>query len=291
MRAAASLGMSNRRARSGAPYQAPTSGTGWWRKARSGRRNEQKFRSSNGLSRGRNPFRPTRTPSDRRQDQFGATQTGSDGGKSLFGLSRTSSDGGKNLSGRTQTGSGGRRRVIGEGKRGSFRGNFPSNTGEKEQTTGEEVDNSGRQWNHTRVSEIPLCRSEFLQDFCIEIGRRVQRGEFPSTPSMEAETREQEGEKLECLWTWVRTYYMTRVTMMLLENMTARIWVELCRRRTTADTGCPFLQTAESSPRPNWSEHSGIVGACPPGFVMRSHHFHFFARFGLTKARWKRMVF
>ncbi len=78
----------------------------------------------------------------------------------------------------------------------------------------------------TRKQTIPLCRAEFLQDFSIELGRRLKPIRYASK-SVIAETgnSEHEGQSLERLTVWIETYNYTRVTLALWEDQT--IWVNV----------------------------------------------------------------
>jgi hypothetical protein len=74
---------------------------------------------------------------------------------------------------------------------------------------------------------IPLCRSEWLQDASIELGR----GFAPSNPFRsfiaEVDTCQQEGEELEQLTIWASTWYGTVVNLTLWEDRTLWIGVKL----------------------------------------------------------------
>jgi hypothetical protein len=79
-----------------------------------------------------------------------------------------------------------------------------------------------------RKQIIPLCRSEFLQDFSIELGRRLKSiGHQSQAVLAEVRFVEQEGRELEALSVWIKTSVNTRATISLWENQTIWICVEL----------------------------------------------------------------
>jgi hypothetical protein len=80
----------------------------------------------------------------------------------------------------------------------------------------------------THDPQIPLCRSELLQDISIELGRRfAARHPFKSF-SAEVDTCEREGENLERLAVWASTYYGTEINLTLWEDGT--VWVSVILR-------------------------------------------------------------
>ncbi|MBN8248359.1 MAG: hypothetical protein J0L84_13070 [Verrucomicrobia bacterium] len=77
---------------------------------------------------------------------------------------------------------------------------------------------------------IPLCRSEWLQDVSIELGRR-----FASRPpfdwfAVNTDTGEHEGEQFERLSVWATTPYGTLVNLTLWDDRT--LWIGVRRVAT-----------------------------------------------------------
>lgn len=80
----------------------------------------------------------------------------------------------------------------------------------------------------TDDSKIPLCRSEWLQDVSIELGRRfATRHPFRSF-TVEVDTCEHQGEQLERLAVWASTMYGTLVNLTLWDDRT--VWVSVTLR-------------------------------------------------------------
>ena len=80
----------------------------------------------------------------------------------------------------------------------------------------------------TDGSKIPLCRSEWLQDATIELGRRFAvRHPFRSF-TVQVDTCDHNGEQLERLTVWASTYCGTLVNLTLWEDRT--IWVGVILR-------------------------------------------------------------
>ncbi len=75
--------------------------------------------------------------------------------------------------------------------------------------------------------EIPLCRSEWLQDASIELGRRfAARHPFRSF-TVEVDTCDHEGEHLERLTVWASTWYGTLINLTLWDDHTLWIGIRL----------------------------------------------------------------
>jgi hypothetical protein len=74
---------------------------------------------------------------------------------------------------------------------------------------------------------IPLCRSEWLQDVSIELGRRFASRHPFAFFAVEADTGEHEGEQLERLTVWAGTWYGTRVNLTLWDDHSLWIGVRL----------------------------------------------------------------
>ncbi|HWQ91760.1 MAG TPA: hypothetical protein VN673_08815 [Clostridia bacterium] len=72
---------------------------------------------------------------------------------------------------------------------------------------------------------IPLCRSEWLQDASIELGRRFAASHPFESFAAEVDTCEHEGEQLERLTIWASTWYGTLVNLTLWDDHT--IWVSV----------------------------------------------------------------
>lgn len=73
--------------------------------------------------------------------------------------------------------------------------------------------------------KIPLCRSEWLQDVSIELGRRFAiRHPFRSF-QVQLDTCEHDGEQLERMAVWASTWYGTLVNLTLWDDHT--FWVEV----------------------------------------------------------------
>jgi hypothetical protein len=75
----------------------------------------------------------------------------------------------------------------------------------------------------TRNWEIPLCRSEFLQDFSIELGRRFPAHQWSF--QVQTDTCEQEGRVLEELTLLACTPYETGARLIVRED--GRVWVDI----------------------------------------------------------------
>jgi len=75
----------------------------------------------------------------------------------------------------------------------------------------------------TRNWEIPLCRSEFLQDFSIELGRRFPAHQWSF--QVQTDTCEQEGRVLEKLTLLACTPYETGARLIVWED--GRVWVDI----------------------------------------------------------------
>lgn len=73
--------------------------------------------------------------------------------------------------------------------------------------------------------KIPLCRSEFLQDISIELGRRFASFNPFRNFSVEVDTCEHDGENLERLTVWASTWYDTLVNLTLWEDRT--VWISV----------------------------------------------------------------
>lgn len=71
--------------------------------------------------------------------------------------------------------------------------------------------------------KIPLCRSEWLQDMSIELGRRFAAYNPFRSFTVEVDTCEHEGEHLERLTVWASTWYGTLVNLTLWDDHT--LWV------------------------------------------------------------------
>jgi hypothetical protein len=72
---------------------------------------------------------------------------------------------------------------------------------------------------------IPLCRSEFLQNFTISLGLFLERSSCQGWFKAEVDTCEHAGELLERLSIWIRTVYRTRVNLTLWEDKT--VWISV----------------------------------------------------------------
>ncbi|HEX7860121.1 MAG TPA: hypothetical protein VF773_07350 [Verrucomicrobiae bacterium] len=77
-------------------------------------------------------------------------------------------------------------------------------------------------------SQIPLCRSEWLQDVTIELGRRFAVRHPFRTFTVQVDTCDQDGEQLERLTVWASTMCGTLVNLTLWEDRT--IWVAVILR-------------------------------------------------------------
>lgn len=77
-------------------------------------------------------------------------------------------------------------------------------------------------------SEIPLCRSEWLQDATIELGRRFAVRHPFRTFDVQVDTCGHNGEQLERLTVWASSMCGTLVNLTLWENRT--IWVAVILR-------------------------------------------------------------
>jgi hypothetical protein len=79
---------------------------------------------------------------------------------------------------------------------------------------------------NTREQVIPLCRSEFLQDFSIALGRRLKPIRHASRSVVaEVDTCEHEGQTFERLAVWIQTWNCTRAGLTLWEDGT--IWISV----------------------------------------------------------------
>jgi len=79
----------------------------------------------------------------------------------------------------------------------------------------------------TNDREIPLCRAEWLQDASIELGRRFAARHPFRFFSVEVDTCEHEGERLERLTVWASTWYGTSINLTLWDDSTLWIGVRL----------------------------------------------------------------
>ena len=77
------------------------------------------------------------------------------------------------------------------------------------------------------LPEIPLCQSEFLQDFTINFGVRIAAAKpgWRRFVQIYADICEHEGESLERLTIWVKTFDYTRTNLVLWEDKT--IWISI----------------------------------------------------------------
>lgn len=75
--------------------------------------------------------------------------------------------------------------------------------------------------------KIPLCRSEWLQDASIELGRRFAASHPFRSFTVEVDACEHEGEQLERLTVWASTWYGTLVNLILWDDHTLWISVRL----------------------------------------------------------------
>src|SRR5258708_543538 len=84
---------------------------------------------------------------------------------------------------------------------------------------------------------ILLCRAEFLQDFSIELGRRLKPIRNTSKSVLaKVDIHEHDGQSFERLSVWIESWYRTRVTLNLWEDRT--IWVNVALLKT--DNNKPF---------------------------------------------------
>lgn len=75
---------------------------------------------------------------------------------------------------------------------------------------------------------IPLCRSDFLQDFCIEFGRQLKPMRYQvCSLNYSLDTENVEGTALERLTIWLLAATGTRTTITLWENRS--VWINLAR--------------------------------------------------------------
>jgi hypothetical protein len=73
---------------------------------------------------------------------------------------------------------------------------------------------------------IPLCRSELLQDFSIRLGVYVKSAKHGwHSFNAKVDVCEHEGEQLERFSIWITTYYLTGVNLTLWEDRT--IWISV----------------------------------------------------------------
>jgi hypothetical protein len=78
----------------------------------------------------------------------------------------------------------------------------------------------------SNLPNIPLCRSEFLQDFAICLGIHLKSAKHGwHSFNVEVDLCEYEDEQLERFTIWIRTIYATRVNLTLWEDKT--IWVSV----------------------------------------------------------------
>jgi len=77
------------------------------------------------------------------------------------------------------------------------------------------------------LRKIPLCRSEFLQDFTIKLGvyMKHRKPGWRGFLTASRDVCEHEGENLERLAIWIQTYDYVRTNLVLWENET--IWIEI----------------------------------------------------------------
>ena len=80
----------------------------------------------------------------------------------------------------------------------------------------------------THDPKIPLCRSEWLQDATIELGRRFAAYHPFRSLTVEVDTCEHEGEHLERLTVRASTWYGTLVNLTLWDDHT--VWVGITMR-------------------------------------------------------------
>jgi hypothetical protein len=108
----------------------------------------------------------------------------------------------------------------------------------------------------TREQIIPLCRTEFLQDFSIALGRRLKPIQHASKSIVvEADTCEHEGQSLERLAVWIDTWNYTRVCLTVWEDGTVWICVALLPTRNNKKYQISFY------PQCNSLTHEGVVEA------------------------------
>jgi hypothetical protein len=75
--------------------------------------------------------------------------------------------------------------------------------------------------------KIPLCQSEWLQDVSIELGRRFAASHPFRSFTVEVDSCEHEGDRLERLTAWASTWYSTWVNLTLWDDHTLWIGVRL----------------------------------------------------------------
>lgn len=93
--------------------------------------------------------------------------------------------------------------------------------------------------------KIPLCRSEWLQDATIELGRRFSpRHPFRSF-QVEVDICEHDGEPLERLTVWASTWYGTLVNLTLWDDRTLWIKVMLQAAENNAEFSVGFYPQCE----------------------------------------------
>ena len=116
-----------------------------------------------------------------------------------------------------------------------------------------------------RKQIIPLCRSEFLQDFSIELGRRLKSIRHQSQ-SVVAEVRfdEHEGRELEALSVWIKTSDHTRATISLWENQTIWLCVELLPTKNNKKFQLDFHRPTKTFPRRELSTRCATQCWFPP---------------------------
>jgi hypothetical protein len=83
--------------------------------------------------------------------------------------------------------------------------------------------------------QIPFCRSEWLQDASIELGRRFAAHHPFRSLDVKVDTCEHEGEELERLTVWATTWYGTLVNLTLWEDHTLWIGVRLCAAENNSE--------------------------------------------------------
>ena len=80
----------------------------------------------------------------------------------------------------------------------------------------------------TDKPKIPLCRSEFLQEFTIALGQNLQREDhFWRSFVAQVDQCEHENQTLERFAVWISTYYDTRINLTLWEDKTVLVRVAL----------------------------------------------------------------
>jgi hypothetical protein len=78
----------------------------------------------------------------------------------------------------------------------------------------------------SELPNIPLCRSEFLQDFTICLGCRLERSKHIWRSLIaKVDTCEHDDASLERFTVWLHTIYRTRVSLTVWEDKT--IWISV----------------------------------------------------------------